>query len=508
MLGVGIVSRIAPLFDAERRLWQWATEDGYLMLTIAENVALGHGMTVSNGTVATNGTQPLCTWLWALAFTATSDRLLAVVLVQWAQVLFALASAVLLFTAGTRWLGGDERARRIAQVGAVAWFASPVVVPASMNCLETGLYGLLVLAVVSLLGTARRDTGGRSWMHCGALGLVLGLAFYARNDAVFLIAAVCLANWIVGARREGRWIGRALLESIVIGAITVVLALPWLAFNLTFGHLVPISGIAESLGAVLGGNLLLIPSKLFEYTSLFVPIPLEHEDRLFVTLLCTIVLGAVAYLVRLSWTRRAGIAEEALVVAIFAVALCSYYGVFFGAPHFVGRYLFPLSPFLALVWGRIVVAGAERLASHRPIVVLTAAVVVVVALANAMRQYDKGTNNGHRQVVEWVERNAEDGEWVGAIQSGTLGFFHAHTYNLDGKVSPEALEAHFAPGGIVRYFVEKTEIRHFVDWSGVGDFYRAHPEVRAHFDLVVEDRERNLGALVRRREPATPSLAP
>ena len=45
-------------------LRQWPTEDGYLMLTIARNMALGNGMSTADGELPTNGTQPLATTIW------------------------------------------------------------------------------------------------------------------------------------------------------------------------------------------------------------------------------------------------------------------------------------------------------------------------------------------------------------------------------------------------------------------------------------------------------------
>jgi hypothetical protein len=43
--------------------------------------------------------------------------------------------------------------------------------------------------------------------------------------------------------------------------------------------------------------------------------------------------------------------------------------------------------------------------------------------------------------VDLVRRYSKPGEHVGALQSGTLGFFIDGAYNLDGKVSPSALRA-------------------------------------------------------------------
>jgi hypothetical protein len=54
--------RLWPILAAQPALPEFfITEDGYLMLTVARNMAIGLGMSVSEGTIATNGIQPMAT---------------------------------------------------------------------------------------------------------------------------------------------------------------------------------------------------------------------------------------------------------------------------------------------------------------------------------------------------------------------------------------------------------------------------------------------------------------
>ena len=74
---VGTAVRLAPL-TSDRRTIAAISEDGYLMLTVARNVALGRSLTIADGTIATNGVQPLATFAWAgLHWLAGSERLAA-----------------------------------------------------------------------------------------------------------------------------------------------------------------------------------------------------------------------------------------------------------------------------------------------------------------------------------------------------------------------------------------------------------------------------------------------
>ena len=106
-------------------------------------------------------------------------------------------------------------------------------------------------------------------------------------------------------------------------------------------------------------------------------------------------------------------------------------------------------------------------------------------------------NNGHFQVVEWADEHVAETEWIGAIQSGTLGYFHDRTYNLDGKVSPSALQARLA-GGIFDYVIERPT-RYLVDWVGI-ESWLDDERLAQHFELMLLDESRNL-VVLRRTSP-------
>ena len=71
-LVLATIYRLYPLVSGERVLAEaFMTEDGYLMLTVARNMAIGLGMSVSDGTIPTNGVQPLATFLFAMPYLLT-----------------------------------------------------------------------------------------------------------------------------------------------------------------------------------------------------------------------------------------------------------------------------------------------------------------------------------------------------------------------------------------------------------------------------------------------------
>ena len=137
-------------------------------------------MSVSEGTIATNGTQPLATLIWAACFRLVGgDKVSGVALVQWFSVLVAALAAWSLYRLGRMVLRDQPWGRPVAALAASAWFASQLNVGQSMNCLETGLYTLVMIGSVGLFvhwtGSDRKD-----WPlnRCVLLGLVLGVAFW------------------------------------------------------------------------------------------------------------------------------------------------------------------------------------------------------------------------------------------------------------------------------------------------------------------------------------------
>lgn len=498
---IGFVARVAPLFDeGGRMLEQYPSEDGYLMLTIARNLALGNGMSTAEGTLPTNGTQPLVNFLWAGGFWLfDADRRAGVLFAQVCQVFFSALCALLLFRLGKSLLAGHRRAFEISGLASAAWYATMLSSMHGMNCLETGAYALGLLAFAHVF-VARREDPLAAWSagRALALGVALGLVFWIRIDAVFLILGVCLARAAFGPGTRFAPSRTGLAHAVLTGLTTIVVASPWLLYNkLGFGSFMPISGTAQSWSAGLGQNVTQAVANLAEYCLVVLPIPQPLEKHPVVNAGCALVIVTMVGVLMRAWRVGDGRVRALIFVcAVQAACLFTYYGVLFGAPHFVGRYLFPLSPFLALVWAAAVFGVWDRLSLNRLGYAAAALLLVLLAYPN-LRLYAKGERHQHFQVVEWIEANVRDSDWVGAVQTGTIGFFHDRTINLDGKVNPEALEAALQRR-IPTYVLEK-DIRYLADWQGIAGWIEDYPEIRDNFELVVHDTDRNLAVLRRRQ---------
>lgn len=510
LLIIGVLSRVTPLLNQGGRLLkQFPTEDGYLMLTIARNLALGQGMSTADGTIPTNGTQPLFTLMEALGFALVGgEKIQGVAIALVFQLGISLIAAGFLLALALEVMRGHPQRWAIATLSAGLWYASPLTIPNTMNCLETGLYAALVIMTVFVWYRHETQPCSRQfspWVI--SVGILLGLTTWARIDAVFLIGAIALWHILLHLKELRQKPYKYLTESLVMTSLAVLIISPWLINNkLRFGRFTPISGLAQSQDATFGQNFSEVPSKIFEYATLIFPIPQSIEKNGFVLLgTMLLVLGYIALLVVVAIRANRDRQAFILVTSTYAGLLMVYYGLFFGAAHFVGRYLFPVSAFTSLFAIALLFWSLERLKNLFPmrrLIPLGGLMALALITALNLRLYAQGAQHMHFPVVNWVEQNLDQKTWVGAVQTGTLGFFHDRTINLDGKVNPEALAAKLEQK-VPDYVTYQTfdpqggKINYLVDWIGIASWIEK-PPLDTHFELIVADRKQNLAVLRRK----------
>lgn len=504
LLAIGTLYRLIPLMLGQPALSEmFMSEDGYLMLTVARNIAIGEGMTVADGTIPTNGVQPLATFLFAAPYLITGgDKVSSLIGVHLIAAAAALAGAFAVRAFAARVLAPHDAEQRWPWLAAALWFTGPLLVGHTMNGLETGIYTLAVL--VTLLQFAYVLTrGGEAGVSARlALGALCGVAFLARNDAVFLVIAI-FALWGLHGLFALRLGPVETLRRIVPpGLLSLAIVLPWLVNNqLNFGSIVPISGTAQSLSADFAQNAHLLPAKVFEYLFPMLPIPAGLETKTPFMVAFAAISGLILLWFAVRVWRRGGTVR--LVVAAYilhAMALATYYGLFFGAPHFFSRYLAPVAPLLILASLVVLLDLARWIAGARAATATAGVGLAGLALSVALlgRLLLPGVSEqGHFQVVRWVDENVPKETWVGAVQTGTLGYWHDRTINLDGKVNPAALAARRSEGDVLGYVVG-SDIDFLADWHGIAA-WAEYPKAgfADTFELIVDRPVENLAVLKR-----------
>jgi hypothetical protein len=496
---VGIVSRLLPLFSGERRLFrQFPTEDGYLMLTIARNMSFGFGMSTAAGTIPTNGTQPLMTAIYSQGFEwFDGDRASGVGFALAIQFGLAVLGAVLLYMLTRQVLVRHPASQRIALLATAIWFSSGISVRHSMNCLETGAFAATVVLFALALLNASDPFGVWSKRRTLGLGALLGMALWTRMDAVFLVGSACLVRMLMTPEGILRPSLARFASAAMMGGTAVAIISPWLLYNqVNFGSIMPVSGRAESSFGSFGSNLPHLPIALAEYIIAAVPVPSRFESITVIRVGASVIVVFAGWLCARVWN-YADSRVRALVflVSLYAAGLCTYYGLFFGAHYFLSRYLFPVFAFTALLWAWALNIMIARLPQRVTQITVALAVLIFVSVAN-LRIYRRGNDHQHFQVVRWIEENVDDTTWVGAVQTGTVGFFHDRSINLDGKVNPAA-HAATRVGRIPEYILEQP-IQILADWAEITKWADI-PVLAGHFDVVVNDPEANLGVLKRRQ---------
>jgi hypothetical protein len=203
---VGVAARLFPFTDLDERLfWQYITEDGYLLQTVARNMAIGLGMSTAEGTIPTNGVQPLAAFLYAaLHFISGGSKKSGIELVTLFSVLVSVGSGYFAYKVASRVFAVLRHGRELAMVSAALWFAAPHTITHSMNGLETGIYIFAILFTLNYyLAAISGDSPPFTLRQRLLLGLLMGFTFLARNDAVFFIGGLLLAHLVVGDEKAG-----------------------------------------------------------------------------------------------------------------------------------------------------------------------------------------------------------------------------------------------------------------------------------------------------------------
>jgi len=484
------------------------TEDGYLMLTIARNMAVGLGMSVSDGTIASNGVQPLATFIFAVPYLLTGgDKVLGVAGVQ---LISAVIAVLGIFTvrAFMRLLLAPQDDRPIwPWLLAAVWFASPLMVMHTMNGLETGLYSVMLTVTLVVFGKVLMQQDARSLRLPLLLGVVGGITFLARNDAVFLlfsIFGVWFIHEVVVARRGHASALRVIIPS---GLVVVAISAPWMISNyINFGSIVPVSGTAQALSGGFARNTYLLPGMLFEYAFLMFPVPLAVQVMpVFQWSAVAIVVTILTVFMVQTWRRGGSVRYVVAAYMIYAAAMSAYYGFYFGAGWFLSRYLSPLAPLLTVATFSVAYGVATTLMKAQAAQVMRGASALSVLLCFVLlgRLLIPGVKEqGHFQVVNWMNQNVAEDVWVGAVQTGTLGYWHDRTINLDGKVNPAALNALLTEGHVLNYVVD-SPIIYLADWHGIAswvtdDMTNDNTRFVEEFVLLLHEPENNLAVLKRR----------
>jgi hypothetical protein len=468
------------------------TEDGYYALSVARNLAAGHGLTI-DGAHLTNGFQPLFTILEAGAFRlAGDDQVMALRLVMALGWLFHIAGALVVAAiARDAWparFGEGERELR-APLAAFLYLAAPLMLNHAYNGLETGCTMFFYAFAARWMQTDR----DRSWAGLAGFGAIIGLLVLARIDAG-AVAAILGLNELRRSRSRGLpyMLGRA----AILGGTAFLVSSPWWLYNtIYFGSPMPTSGTAQQVWALewlrfedaeWALRVVLVPWIFVgaHETDVSINAPIPFGPAGYITMTATgfvrtvVVLGVGLLLARAA--RRSEMARDlanastseaatsrrtlefAACFALGFALLLVYYVGGFSAHWFYYRYFAPLA-LVSFVATPVLLARTLHVAG-RPGAAAALAIVLVVQMGAwtgfALSGRGLGGNTVYVDQVQLVRDHVPAGDFVAAGQAGTLGFFRDRVVNTDGKVNRDAI----AYQDHMWDYLKAHGVRWFADW--------------------------------------------
>ena len=435
-------------------------EDGYYMLTVAENLATTHHLAY-NGDLPATGIQPLATFVyaaiavvvnafggdrWTLVRAVIAFGALLCVLFAWRLACFARSFAPeshrsLVFTLAYFLVLFDFSVFRTFIFG-----------------LETGVY-LCCLAVCIALWRRIVSSTAPRWRDIVLLGIAAGFAGLARIDFGLIFALLLL--YLLARRRA------AVAQVAVCGALALAIVSPWFLFvRRVTGGWMPTSGSAESSFGWHGA--IRFDPWARALLAHIVPWSYAGSSNGFTLMLGLTGLLLIVFLALRANDLRAALLAPAMrdtflpwAAAIFLLTLV--YSGFFLSTFFYVRYFSPLLlvsiPLLALLLAK------QSLPQRLPQLFL-AALVVLFSLLDFYSLHNGRTGNPHYTAAAYVHETFPEVH-VGAFQSGVIGYFNPNVENLDGKLNAGALRA--ARTHTLGQFIDKEGINVLIDWPSYFD---------------------------------------
>lgn len=403
-------------------------EDTYYALSVARNLASGHGFTI-DGEQWTNGFQPLFTIVESAAFMASTDGIMSIRLILLAQGLLLVASGLILGLIVRDSIGGGHIGGKAATVVTpLVFLGSLFTINVALNGLETGplMFGY------ACAWYYYQRYGVFTQRRAVVFGLILGLLILTRIDAAVVVVAVGFVVW----RNFGA--GRA-VTAVLVAALT---SAPWFLYNLLlFGSVMPTSGAAQTAIAMNSERVVQMLEALS--VTLMPWLPLSSFDKIWSIALRLVVVGVIAYLLwslncmrGLTAVGRRSV-QFGIGVLIGYVSLAAYYATTSFAIWFYGRYLAPLCLISSSCLALLICRNFNRWLA------LATGMIGLMGIAACVGLWTTNVYAGNPMLTDQlalVRATAPENEVVAAKQTGTLGFFRDGIVNLDGKVNPDAID--------------------------------------------------------------------
>lgn len=432
------------------------SEDSYYMLTIAENMANGNGLTY-NYNMPSTGIQPLVTFIYALIikilYTFNFDKwdiIRAVYLFN-----FSLIFLFFLILNKIKEILFGENYEITVMLLFIVLFNNGVF-RNFVYGLETGLY--LLLFSVTVLYSIHFFQNEINLKGEIILGLLFGLTILARIDFLIILFVWGLINIIKGNLK---------LKSVFISSlVSLIIVAPWFyyVYSVT-GSIIPSSGSAQSkfisTSSLLERSLSLFSGIIDHLTPW-----LYNAGLIKIALLAFIILlGLVFYKFKLnkSILKRFKGKEfyQFNIWLISTLPILLVYFLFFWAFHFYNRYFSVLLIFTLPLLSFYI---QNKLTSKAIRYIFFAFMMISFYAQSYYAFHTKRVTNPHTVTANYIQQNIPTEAKIGCFQSGVTGYFFKNVINLDGKVNSKAVL--YSRQHKLHEYIEEEKIDYLIDWEG------------------------------------------
>jgi hypothetical protein len=443
-------------------------DDGFYYLGYARNIALGNGPTF-DGIVATNGVQPLWTFILVVVAKLFPDR---VAFLHMALVVAAILAAVSAIAIN------DVLKHFFATPLHSAVMTFYIAFIATSQLTLTGMETTANLAIFTIaLAAVLRLSRPTLWRTVGA-GCLVGLTCLGRVDNLIMTPAFALLMlWRAGllmqiSSRHG--LRRAAQPALWLALPVVVIFGVYIALNMTtFGRPLPVSGdvksthetarVEESGGRFSLNNLSeTTRDAVSHYKNIannYIYTPLLSFSLLTFSLRYVLAILLVVFSLFVLWRRRRigmprfSLSREMLFVLLFVTGITFLHTwlLFFQVgEHWAGGLNWYYVPeyLLFTVFLGLLLHGCARLYNNERVIYQTASIGVMgltlVSFAVMVNPYQPPSRPipllYHYQATQWVNTNLSSNSIIGSFNSGVVGYFSdAPVINLDGLMNDEEI---------------------------------------------------------------------
>lgn len=429
------------------------SEDGYYMLTTADNIARGKGI-VYNFSQPTTGIQPLATFFYAgvakFVYLFSDNKSSFVRAVIAAAALLELLFVFIIYRIALLIAPGLPRNKLLLFSTFFSLLNFKLFIYFA-NGLETGLY--LVCFGITLIYSFK-FAKKRTYSSALVFGILAGLTALARLDFLAVLAVFFLSALFVMKIKFSRL--------LIAGCMVLAVLSPWLYYVYTVtGSLLQTSITAQA--SLNPGN-----EVFSRFTAMFYAV-LQHLLPLFYTsgrdyLLLAFfpfIIAGIVFLYKKGYFKkyRNNIIYFWLYGVLFLLPL--YFIISF-ASYFYLRYSVPL---LAIILPYTAVFAAELFDKYtRRRERIAGAICLALFFTQAYFYF----NTGHIGVqqclrVNFIKSNFSSATKIGVWQSGVTGFYCNNVVNLDGKLNIDAYRS-MKQFSIYKY-IDAAKIDAIIEWK-------------------------------------------